>query len=115
MFRRLLDLLNENVDNSSGATMSTIIFDLQPYSLNTGPRPSQIKNFFDGKYTPGWHCVVGKSFNCSATYEAKTYIFFQVGPMAVEKIQNSTCGVSQCICIAIGHNHISKSFTHHHR
>lgn len=42
-----------------------------------------IKAFFDGKYSPGWQCVVGKSFNTAATYEARTYAFFQVGPMAI--------------------------------
>eukprot|EP00392_Amoebophrya_sp_AT5.2_P001268 g1270.t1 len=42
-----------------------------------------IKNFFDAKYAPGWHCIVGKSFNCAATFEAKTYAFFQIGPMMI--------------------------------
>jgi len=42
-----------------------------------------VKDFFDMKYAPGWHCVVGKSFNAATTYEAKTYAFFQLGPMAI--------------------------------
>jgi len=42
-----------------------------------------LKAFFDQKYAPGWNCIVGKSFNCSSTYEAKTYAFFEVGPMAI--------------------------------
>ena len=33
-----------------------------------------IKNFFDGKYSPGWHCIVGKSFNCAAMYEGGAWV-----------------------------------------
>ncbi|CAD7937573.1 unnamed protein product [Amoebophrya sp. A25] len=42
-----------------------------------------VKNFFDAKYAPGWHCICGKSFNCAATFEAKTYAFYQIGPMMI--------------------------------
>ena len=28
-----------------------------------------IKAFFDGKYGPNWHCIVGKGFATHATYE----------------------------------------------
>ena len=27
-----------------------------------------IKKFFDSKYSPCWHCVVGKSFNAYVSY-----------------------------------------------
>ncbi|CEM24661.1 unnamed protein product [Vitrella brassicaformis CCMP3155] len=42
-----------------------------------------IKSFFDAKYSPNWHCVVGKNFASYATHESKTYIFFYLGQVAV--------------------------------
>lgn len=42
-----------------------------------------IKDFFDAKYSPNWHCVVGRDFaNCSSC-EHKTSIFFYVGQIAI--------------------------------
>mmetsp|Transcript_31105 Transcript_31105/g.85178 ORF Transcript_31105/g.85178 Transcript_31105/m.85178 type:complete len:90 (+) Transcript_31105:128-397(+) len=43
----------------------------------------EIKTFFDRKYGPNWHCVVGKGFATYATYEAKTYIFFENPPLTI--------------------------------
>ena len=42
-----------------------------------------IKNFFDNKYSPNWHCVVGKSFASYVTYISKHYIFFYMGQLAI--------------------------------
>ncbi|CAE7188029.1 Dynll1 [Symbiodinium pilosum] len=42
-----------------------------------------IKAFFDGKYGPNWHCIVGKGFATHATYEAKTSMFFYLPPLAI--------------------------------
>lgn len=47
-----------------------------------------MKGFFDAKYSPGWHCIVGKSFNAAASYEARRYAFFQVGPMTILLFQS---------------------------
>lgn len=46
-----------------------------------------IKKFFDEKYGPNWHCVVGiifyyyigKHFNSYTSYESKRYMFFYEG------------------------------------
>ena len=38
-----------------------------------------IKCFFDKKYSPNWHCVVGKHFASYVTYTSKHYIFFYIG------------------------------------
>lgn len=43
----------------------------------------QIKKFFDSKYGPNWHCVVGKHFASYVTYTSKHYIFFYMGQMAI--------------------------------
>ena len=42
-----------------------------------------IKAFFDKKYGPNWHCVVGKSFASYVTYSSKHYIFFYIAQSAV--------------------------------
>ena len=42
-----------------------------------------IKAFFDKKYSPNWHCVVGKHFASYVTYTSKHYIFFYIGQMAI--------------------------------
>ncbi|CAD8112971.1 unnamed protein product [Paramecium primaurelia] len=42
-----------------------------------------IKKFFDEKYGPNWHCVVGKHFNSYSSYESKRYMFFYEGQMAI--------------------------------
>lgn len=42
-----------------------------------------IKQFFDKKYSPNWHCVVGKHFASYVTYTTKHYIFFYIGQMAI--------------------------------
>ena len=41
-----------------------------------------IKNFFDKKYAPNWHCVVGKHFASYVTHQTKHYCFFYIGQMA---------------------------------
>ena len=51
-----------------------------------------IKRHFDHQYFPNWHCVVGigpfiiclgKNFCYYVSYEAKNFIFFYVGQIAV--------------------------------
>ena len=42
-----------------------------------------IKAFFDKKYGPNWHCVVGKSFASYVTYSSKHYIFFYIAQSAI--------------------------------
>ena len=42
-----------------------------------------IKQFFDKKYGPNWHCIVGKNFHSYVSYESKNFIFFYDGPIAI--------------------------------
>ncbi|XP_072172769.1 dynein light chain LC6, flagellar outer arm-like [Diadema setosum] len=44
---------------------------------------SFIKKDFDEKYSPTWHCIVGKNFGSFVTHETKHFIYFYVGSMAV--------------------------------
>ena len=51
--------------------------------INEAEVSKQMKEFFDKKYQPNWHCVVGKNFFSSFSHEEKTYIFFSVGQISV--------------------------------
>ena len=51
--------------------------------INEADVSKQMKDFFDKKYQPNWHCVVGKNFYSSFSHEEKTYIFFSVGQISV--------------------------------
>lgn len=43
--------------------------------------PSQ--TFFDQKYGPTWHCIVGSDFRAFVTHDHKHFIFFYVGKTAI--------------------------------
>ena len=42
-----------------------------------------IKTYFDQKYGPTWHCIVGSDFRAFVTHESKHFIFLYVGKTAV--------------------------------
>ena len=42
-----------------------------------------IKTFFDQKYGPTWHCIVGGDFRAFVTHESKHFIFFYIGKTAI--------------------------------
>ncbi|XP_054260836.1 dynein light chain 1, cytoplasmic-like [Macrosteles quadrilineatus] len=44
---------------------------------------SYIKKEFDRKYSPTWHCVVGRSFGSYVTHEVRNFIYFYFGQVAV--------------------------------
>lgn len=59
-----------------------------------------IKHFFDKKYSPNWHCVVGKHFASYVTYTSKHYIFFYIGQLAILLYKLWTLSISTLIQIA---------------
>jgi dynein light chain LC8-type len=42
-----------------------------------------IKTFFDQKYGPTWHVIVGSDFRAFVTHESKHFIFFYIGKTAI--------------------------------
>ncbi|KAK5576950.1 hypothetical protein RB653_001887 [Dictyostelium firmibasis] len=42
-----------------------------------------IKKEFDKKYSPTWHCIVGKSFGSFVTHETKNFIYFNINKHSV--------------------------------
>lgn len=43
----------------------------------------QIKNEFDSRWAPYWHCVIGRNFGSFVTHETKNFIFFYLEDKAV--------------------------------
>jgi dynein light chain LC8-type len=39
---------------------------------------TDMKKFFDQKYGPTWHCIVGKGFGCSVCYDTQFLLFFRM-------------------------------------
>ena len=44
---------------------------------------SHIRKEFEKKHNPTWHCIVGRNFSSSITHEAKHFVYFYVGQVAV--------------------------------
>jgi len=44
---------------------------------------AHIKKEFDRKYSPTWHCIVGRNFGSYVTHETKNFIYFYLGQVAI--------------------------------
>jgi dynein light chain LC8-type len=42
-----------------------------------------IKSEFDKKYSPAWHCIVGRNFGSYVTHETNHFIYFYLGQVAI--------------------------------
>ncbi|CBY19036.1 unnamed protein product [Oikopleura dioica] len=42
-----------------------------------------IKKEFDKRYSPTWHCIVGRNFGSFVTHETKNFIYFYLGSVAI--------------------------------
>lgn len=42
-----------------------------------------IKKEFDKKFSPTWHCIVGRNFGSYVTHETKHFIYFYLDQIAV--------------------------------
>ncbi|CDS41787.1 dynein light chain [Echinococcus multilocularis] len=42
-----------------------------------------LKKEFDKEYGPIWHCIVGRNFGSYVTHEAKHFIYFYMGQVAI--------------------------------
>ncbi|ELR13653.1 dynein light chain 1, cytoplasmic, putative [Acanthamoeba castellanii str. Neff] len=41
-----------------------------------------VKQTFDKRYSPTWHCIVGKSFGSFVTHETNGFIYFYIDDIA---------------------------------
>ncbi|VDO12029.1 unnamed protein product [Rodentolepis nana] len=44
---------------------------------------AHIKKEFDQRYSPTWHCIVGRNFGSYVTHETKHFIYFYMGQVAI--------------------------------
>mmetsp|Transcript_7064 Transcript_7064/g.11377 ORF Transcript_7064/g.11377 Transcript_7064/m.11377 type:complete len:88 (+) Transcript_7064:40-303(+) len=44
---------------------------------------SYLKQQFEAKYQPNWHCLVGRHFASYVTHEKSCYCYFYIGQMGV--------------------------------
>ena len=42
-----------------------------------------IKGYFDYKYQPNWHCVIGKNFYTTFSHEENKFIFIKIGDISL--------------------------------
>ena len=50
--------------------------------LNTEQAMShEVKEHFDRKFSPTWHCFVGRNFGSFVTHQTGHYIYFYIGQM----------------------------------
>ena len=51
--------------------------------INEAEVSKQMKDYFDNKYQPNWHCIVGKNYFSSFSHEENTYILAKVGKITI--------------------------------
>ncbi len=51
--------------------------------ISENAQSKHIKHFFDSKYGPTWHVIVGADFKAYVTHEQKTFFFFYIGKTAI--------------------------------
>lgn len=73
--------MNEEMKGDFQKQVNTVMDD--PSKETEKDIAEHVKAFFDQKYAPNWHCVVGKHFASFVTYQSKNYIFCQIGQVAV--------------------------------
>jgi len=57
---------------------------LSPLSVLIGLQCAEtIKNEFDKRWSPHWHCIVGRNFGSFVTHETKKFVFFYIGDKAI--------------------------------
>ncbi|VDM25598.1 unnamed protein product [Hydatigera taeniaeformis] len=44
---------------------------------------AHVKKAFDREYGPTWHCIVGRNFGSYVTHEARNFIYFYMGQVAI--------------------------------
>lgn len=62
----------------------SLVVVIQPFLLFVGLACAEkIKTEFDSRWSPYWHCIIGRNFGSFVTHETKNFIFFYLGDKAV--------------------------------
>ena len=51
--------------------------------INEAEVSHQIKEYFDKKYKPNWHCIIGKNFQVSFSHEENAFISIKIGRITI--------------------------------
>ncbi len=51
--------------------------------INEAEVSQDIKEYFDNKYQPNWHCIIGQNFQVSFSHEENTFISAKVGSITI--------------------------------
>jgi len=49
-----------------------------------------LKQGFDGRFGPAWHCIAGSNFGSQVVHEARSFIFFTVAGLSVLLFKSGT-------------------------
>ncbi|KAF5403551.1 Dynein light chain like [Paragonimus heterotremus] len=74
-----------HLDLSEEMKMDAIKFSEEALQCKMAPKTMSfhIKQEFERKYGPVWHCVVGKNFASYVTHEAEHFIHFLLGDLGI--------------------------------
>ena len=56
---------------------------LEHKEINLAAICKLIKSYFDYKYKPNWHCIMGTNFYSTFSHEENTFIFITIGDIAL--------------------------------
>eukprot|EP00466_Bigelowiella_natans_P009546 jgi/Bigna1/55467/estExt_Genewise1Plus.C_600073 len=46
--------------------------------VNFNQTVALVKEAFDRKYGPTWHCIIGRNFGSKVTHESKTFLYVKL-------------------------------------
>mmetsp|Transcript_11473 Transcript_11473/g.13685 ORF Transcript_11473/g.13685 Transcript_11473/m.13685 type:complete len:97 (+) Transcript_11473:138-428(+) len=71
------------------ATVTDMPTEIQDFALETALKALEdkksenetvalVKEAFDRKYGPTWHCIIGRNFGSKVTHESKTFLYVKL-------------------------------------
>mmetsp|Transcript_15722 Transcript_15722/g.17028 ORF Transcript_15722/g.17028 Transcript_15722/m.17028 type:complete len:103 (+) Transcript_15722:139-447(+) len=72
------DILRDAIETSRRIIQGVTDFETEGLAC-----AEKIKNEFDQRWSPYWHCVIGRNFGSFVTHETKNFVFFYLGDKAV--------------------------------
>mmetsp|Transcript_15486 Transcript_15486/g.21185 ORF Transcript_15486/g.21185 Transcript_15486/m.21185 type:complete len:103 (+) Transcript_15486:43-351(+) len=64
-------------------TTERVLKNVTDFELEGLDCAEKIKTEFDARWSPHWHCIIGRNFGSFVTHETKKFVFFYWGDKAV--------------------------------
>ena len=74
-------VMSSGMRNDAEKKINELVADCEV--INEAEVSQKLKEYFDRKYKPNWHCIIGKNFQVSFSHEENTFIQFQVGTITI--------------------------------